>query len=157
MLLSYRYRSGHSQLNLSLAEQNKLMTWTSNADLGFTYATQPGSTAKIATSLAAFNKLGMAAANKTILIKPQDLIRIKSAEPDEVGNISMERALVRSNNSYFIKLANEERLQEEMATIYIQTGMFLHGIGGYYYEQNPVSAQQEEKWRDFWRKKEFIS
>ena len=145
------------QLNLSLAEQNKLMTWTSNADLGFTYATQPGSTAKIATSLAAFNKLGMAAANKTILIKPQDLIRIKSAEPDEAGNISMERALVRSNNSYFIKLANEERLQEEMATIYIQTGMFLHGIGGYYYEQNPVSAQQEEKWRDFWRKKEFIS
>jgi cell division protein FtsW (lipid II flippase) len=145
------------QLNLSLAEQNKLMTWTTNTDLGFTYATQPGSTAKIATSLAAFNKLGMAAANKTILIKPQDLIRIKSAEPDEAGNISLERALVRSNNSYFIKLANEERLQEEMATIYIQTGMFLHGVGGYYYDRTPVDEQQQEKWRNFWRKTEFSS
>jgi cell division protein FtsW (lipid II flippase) len=145
------------QLNLSLAEQNKLLSWTTNTDLGFTYATQPGSTAKIATSLAAFNKLGMAAANKTIVIKPQDLIRIKSAEPDEAGNITLERALVRSNNSYFIKLANEERLQEEMATIYMQTGMFLHGVGGYYYERNPVNEQQEENWRKFWRRTEFSS
>jgi cell division protein FtsW (lipid II flippase) len=145
------------QLNLSLAEQNKLLSWNTNTDLGFTYATQPGSTAKIATSLAAFNKLGMAAARKTILIKPQDLIRIKSAEPDEAGNITLERALVRSNNSYFIKLANEERLQEEMATIYMQTGMFLHGVGGYYYERNPVNEKQEENWRKFWRRTEFAS
>jgi cell division protein FtsW (lipid II flippase) len=145
------------QLNLSLAEQNKLLSWNTNTDLGFTYATQPGSTAKIATSLAAFNKLGMAAARKTILIKPQDLIRIKSAEPDEAGNITLERALVRSNNSYFIKLANEERLQEEMATIYMQTGMFLHGVGGYYYERNPVNEKQEESWRKFWRRTEFSS
>ncbi|MGN6163448.1 MAG: FtsW/RodA/SpoVE family cell cycle protein [Flavisolibacter sp.] len=145
------------QLTMPLAEQNKLQSWTVNTDLGFTYATQPGSTAKIATSLAAFNKLGMAAAQKTIVIKPQDLIRIKSAEPDEAGNITLERALVRSNNSYFIKLANEERLQEEMATVYLQTGMFLHGVGGYFYQRNPNNQQQEEKWRELWRKTEFTS
>ena len=145
------------QLTMPLAEQNKLSYWNTNTDLGFTYATQPGSTAKLATTLAAFNKLGMAAAKKTILIKPQDLIRIKSAEPDEPGNINLERALVKSNNSYFIKLANEEQLQEEMATVYMQTGMFLRGVGGYFYERNPHNQQQEEKWRDLWRKTEFTS
>jgi cell division protein FtsW (lipid II flippase) len=145
------------QLTMPIAEQNKLAYWNTNTDLGFTYATQPGSTAKLATALAAFNKLGMTAAKKTILIRPQDLIRIKSAEPDEPGNISLERALVKSNNSYFIKLANEEKLQEEMATVYMQTGMFLRGVGGYFYERNPHNQQQEEKWRDLWRKTEFTS
>lgn len=145
------------QLTMPVSEQNKLPFWNTNTDLGFTYATQPGSTAKLATSLAAFNKLGMAAAEKTILIKPQDLIRIKSAEPDEPGNITLERALVKSNNAYFIKLANEEQLQEEMATVYMQTGMFLHGVGGYFYERDPNNQEQEEKWRAFWRKTEFTS
>jgi cell division protein FtsW (lipid II flippase)/cell division protein FtsI/penicillin-binding protein 2 len=144
-------------LTMSTAEQNKLNEWTSNTDLGFTYATQPGSTAKLATALAAFNKLGMAAAQKTIRIRPQDLIRIKSAEPDEAGNISLRRALVRSNNSYFIRLANEERLQEEMATIYMQTGMFLHGVGGYFYERNRNNKEQEDEWRQLWRNTEFKS
>ena len=145
------------QLTMPIAEQNKLMYWNAHSDLGFTYATQPGSTAKLATALAAFNKLGMPAANKTINIRPQDLIRIKSLEPDEPGNISMERALVKSNNSYFIRLANEEQLQEEMATVHMQTGMFLRGVGGYYYERNPANEEQEANWRTFWRNTEFRS
>ena len=145
------------QLTMPIAEQNKLMYWNANTDLGFTYATQPGSTAKVATTLAAFNKLGMAAAKKTILIRQQDLIRIKSAEPDEPGNITLERALVKSNNSYFIKLANEEQLQEEMGTVYLQTGMFLRGVGGYFYEPNLNNEEQEQKWRKLWRNTEFRS
>jgi cell division protein FtsI/penicillin-binding protein 2 len=35
--------------------------------------------------------------------------------------------------------------------------MFLHGVGGYYYDMNPRNQQQEEKWRTFWRKTEFSS
>ncbi len=97
------------RLTMPIAEQNKMAYWTVNTDLGFTYATQPGSTAKLATTLAAFNKLGMAATQKNILIRQQDLIRIKSLEPDEAGNISLQTALVKSNNAYFIKLANEEK------------------------------------------------
>jgi cell division protein FtsW (lipid II flippase) len=128
-----------------------------NSDLGFTYATQPGSTAKLATALAAFNKLGMAAAEKKIVVRPQDLIRIKSNEPDEAGTISMERAIVKSNNAYFIKLANEERLQEEMAALYLQTGMFLRGVGGYFYNYRPNNTEQEKTWMDLWRKTEFAS
>ena len=145
------------QLTLSEPELNKLPGLNVNADIGFTHATQPGSTAKLVTAMAAFNKLGEAAAKKTILIHPQDLIRIKSDEPDEAGNISMERAIVRSNNSFFIRLANEEQLQEEMGTLYMQTGMFLHGVGGYFYGAQETGKEQQDKWRDLWRKTEFSS
>ena len=105
------------QLNLSDAELNKLPGWNSNSDIGFTHATQPGSTAKLVTSLAAFNKLGDVAAKKIIRVYPNDLIRVTGPEPDEAGLITIEKAIVKSNNSFFIRLANEEKLQEEMATL----------------------------------------
>lgn len=144
-------------LTLSEAELNRLPGWNVNSDIGFTHATQPGSTAKLVTALAAFNKLGEAAATKTIRVLPQDLIRIKGPEPDEAGIISIETAIVKSNNPFFIRLANEERLQEEMGTLYLQAGMFLHGAGGYYYETEPNNARQQNTWRELWRRTEFKS
>jgi cell division protein FtsI/penicillin-binding protein 2 len=144
-------------LNLSTAEQNKLPYWLTNTDLGFTLATQPGSTAKLVTALAAFNKLGNKAITLTKLVRPGDLIRVKSEEPDETGNITIERGIVKSNNPFFIRLANEEQLQEEMGSLYLQTGMFLRGVGGYYYEKKSGNEEQENKWRELWRKTEFRS
>ncbi len=145
------------KMNLSISEQNKLSEWINNSDPGFTVATQPGSTAKLVTALAAFNKLGEAAATKTVRVNPADLIRLKSPEPDEAGNISIERAIVRSNNAFFIRLANQEQLQEEMGTLYLQTGMFLHGVGGYYYQYQQDNVAQQNEWRNLWRKTEFTS
>ncbi|MGZ8538466.1 MAG: FtsW/RodA/SpoVE family cell cycle protein, partial [Flavisolibacter sp.] len=145
------------KLTLTNAEQNKLSYWVTNSDLGFTLATQPGSAAKLVTAIAAFNKLGMAAEKKTILIRPQDLIRVKSEEPDETGNINIERAIVKSNNPFFIRLANEERLEEEMATLFMKTGMFLRGAGGYYYEGDLNNSEKQNKWMELWRQTEFRS
>ncbi|RZK71731.1 MAG: cell cycle protein, partial [Pedobacter sp.] len=82
-------------------------------------------------------------------------IRTKGIEPDETGNINLQRAIVNSNNVYFIKLANEEQLQEEMALLYMKTGMFLHGVGGYYFDKATDNLKQEEKWLSLWRKTEF--
>lgn len=145
------------KLNLTISEQNKLPYWITNSDIGFTHASQPGSSAKLVTALAAFNKLGVAAKNKVITVRPGDLIRVKGEEPDESGNISIERAIVRSNNPFFIRLANEEKLQEEMGTLYLQSGMFLHGVGGYYYEGDLKNEIQQNKWRELWRETEFKS
>lgn len=145
------------KLLLTTAEENKLSRWITNRDLGFTHATQPGSSAKLVTASAAFNKMGMEAARKNITIRQQDLIRIKGEEPDATGSISLQRAIVQSNNPYFIRLANEERLQEEMATIYMQTGMFLRGVGGYYYNGDLENTIRQNKWREFWRNTEFKS
>ena len=145
------------RMSLSDAELNDLPGWNVNSDIGFTHATQPGSTAKLITALAAFNKLGNAAAKKIIHVYPQDLIRINGPEPDEAGLIDIERAIVKSNNSFFIRLANEAHLQEEMATLYMQSGMFLRGVGGYYFENENNNTGQQEKWRDLWRNTEFKS
>ena len=145
------------RMNLSEEDLNNLPGWNVNSDIGFTHATQPGSTAKLVTALAAFNKLGNAAAKKTIRIYPKDLIRTTGPEPDESGLINIEQGIVKSNNSFFIRLANEEQLQEEMATLYMQSGMFLRGVGGYYFENENSNIAQQEKWRDLWRNTEFKS
>jgi cell division protein FtsW (lipid II flippase) len=140
---------------MSQAEQNKLAGWMTTSDLGFTYATQPGSTAKVLTAMAAFNKLGPAAAERKFQVSAFERIRTKGIEPDETGLIGMERAIVNSNNVYFIKLANEEHLEENMADLYLKSGMFLRGVGGYYYSKGANNTAQENKWRDLWRKTEF--
>jgi len=147
----------YEALTMSVADQNQLATWTTTADPGFTVATQPGSTAKLLTAMAAFNQLGIAAAQQTYLVKANERIRSGGPEPDETGNIDMERAIVKSNNVYFIKLANQQHLQEPMANLYLQTGMFLHGAGGYYYGRKSVNPDQEQRWFDLWRKTEFKS
>jgi cell division protein FtsW (lipid II flippase) len=144
-------------LTLPENELNRLPGWDVNTDLGFTHATQPGSTAKLVTALAAFNKLGEKEATRPIRIYPGDLIRIKSDEPDEAGFITIDRAIIRSNNSFFIRLANEKQLQEPMSDLYMQTGMFLHGAGGYYYEAGPRNPEQINKWKELWRRTEFSS
>ena len=145
------------QLTMSTADQNKLGNWTTTADLGFTVATQPGSTAKLLTAMAAFNKLGISAAQQTYLVRAKERIRSSGPEPDETGNIDMERAIVKSNNVYFIKLANQQHLGPQMADLYLKTGMFLHGVGGYYYGRKADIGDRERTWMDLWEKTEFNS
>lgn len=142
-------------LNMTTAEQNKLAGWYTTADLGFTTATPPGSTAKVLTAMAAFNKMGPDAAKRVFSVSAAERIRTKGIEPDETGNINLEQALVKSNNVYFIKIANEEHLQNEMAALYLKTGMFLRGVGGYYYGRDTSNLKQEEKWKTLWEKTEF--
>jgi cell division protein FtsI/penicillin-binding protein 2 len=145
------------RMTLTNTELNRLPYFLTNRDLGFTYASQPGSTAKLITASAAFNKLGLAAATKTINVRPGDLIRTRSEEPDEAGNITIERGIVRSNNPFFIRLANELRLEEEMGDIYLKAGLFLRGVGGYYFDADLANNSQWQRWKDTWRKTEFAS
>jgi len=145
----------YDQLTMPVPDQNKLSQWITTSDLGFTYATQPGSTAKILTAMASFNKLGMAADNVTFNVSMTERIRTKGVEPDETGLITLENAIAKSNNVYFIKLANQEHLEEQMGDLYLKTGMFLHGVGGYFYTKSTDNAQQEERWKELWRKTEF--
>lgn len=143
------------ELTMNQSEQNAQNRWMTTTDLGFTYATPPGSTAKVLTAMAAFNKMGIAAQNRTFNVQARERIRTKGIEPDETGTITMEQAIAKSNNVYFIKLANEEHLQEDMATLYLKTGMFLHGVGGYFYNKRDDNDRQENEWRELWRKTEF--
>jgi cell division protein FtsI/penicillin-binding protein 2 len=119
-------------------ERNKLPKPVTDRDLGMTYATAPGSTAKILTGMAAFNKMGIDAAK----VKYKDIYRneIFRDNPTEqepfvpkVNYVDMHEAIVNSSNIFFIRMANENNLEDQLAALYQATGMNVSQRGGYDY------------------------
>jgi cell division protein FtsI/penicillin-binding protein 2 len=48
-------------------------------------------------------------------------------------------------------------LEHEMAALYMQAGLFLRGVGGYYYTADLNNASQHDKWMKVWENTEFKS
>lgn len=95
-------------------------------DLGTTFGTPPGSTAKVITQMAAFQKLGSDASNLVYTIRANEPIHEK-----HLGAIGMRRALVHSNNAFHIHLAHDKNLYQQYAAIDYLTGIRLHvGLSG---------------------------
>ena len=121
-------------------------------DLGMTFPTAPGSTAKILTAMAAFNKLGPSASSIRYPISCQEIIRRGARESEPCNEpVDMRKAIVRSSNVYFIRTANDNKLDDEMAALYLATGMNVDYIGGYSFTDthtNPERAQILKHWRD---------
>ena len=91
-------------------------------DLGMTFMTAPGSTAKIITALAAFKGLGTDAARQKYFISMDEEIE-RSASL--AGNMSMEKAVVHSSNNYFIHLLHDRNLYSGLDEIYEAVGVRL--------------------------------
>ncbi|GAB3319069.1 hypothetical protein GCM10027299_11280 [Larkinella ripae] len=130
----------------------KLPYLVTERDLGMTYPTAPGSTAKILTAMSAFNKLGASAADVRYSIGCQEIIRRGVRESEPCGEtVDMKRAIVRSSNVYFIRLANENKLDDQLASLYLKTGMNVDFIGGYSYADTHTEPEQKlirQHWRD---------
>jgi cell division protein FtsI/penicillin-binding protein 2 len=143
-------------LQLPDRERNQLEIPVTERDLGMTYATAPGSTIKILTGMAGFNKMGMAAAE----VKYDDIYRSEifrdnknEQEPfiPKVPYVDMHEAIVNSSNIFFIRLANENNLEDQMAALYQATGMRLNQRGGYDYTRlNDTRKQYADlaSWRE---------
>ena len=110
-----------SHQNYSNVERQRKPGTITPQDLGTTFATQPGSTAKVITQMAAFKKLGTKASSLTYKIRTNELIG-----HDKTGNFDMSMALVQSNNAFHIHLAHDQNLYELYATIDYLLGMRLH-------------------------------
>jgi cell division protein FtsI/penicillin-binding protein 2 len=134
-------------MSLPDRERNKLEKPVTERDLGMTYGTAPGSTAKILTASAGFNKLGMAATEVkyTDIYRPE-IFRDNKIEQEpfipKVPFVDMHEAIVNSSNIFFIRLANENNLEEEMAALYQATGMNISQRGGYNYLYQPDAQRQ---------------
>ncbi len=137
-------------------ERNKLPKPVTDRDLGMTYATAPGSTAKILTGLAAFNKMGADAAK----VKYRDIYRneIFRDNPTEqepfipkVNYVDMHEAIVNSSNIFFIRMANEHNLEDQLAELYQATGMNVSQRGGYDFAPSSNREKLSEELA-FWRK-----
>lgn len=143
---------------LLLSEKDKLTLPypVTDRDLGLTYPTAPGSTAKILTAAAAFNKLGSAAADETYTdITFYEIIRKGSRESEPYNEpIDMRKAIVRSSNVYFIRLANEQKLDDDMAKLYLATGMNVDYVGGYSFVPS-LTPQQQARILTHWRDSSF--
>lgn len=105
-------------------DSNKPKKWTSytDIDLGLVYATAPGSTAKIMTSLAAFQKMKLSA-NKTYTIAKNETIAGYEERLEVFGeNKQMDWAIINSSNVYFVKLLNDNDLYANLKNVYRNVG-----------------------------------
>ncbi len=143
-------------MELSARERMDLPYLITERDLGMTYATAPGSTAKILTATAAFNKLGPEASAVRYLISCGEIFRRGARESEPCGQwVDMKTAIVRSSNVYFIRAANELALDNEMADLYLATGMNIDLMGGYSFTDTHTEAERTEI-RQHWRDSSFV-
>jgi len=96
-------------------------------DLGLTFQTAPGSTAKVMSALAGLQKLGTDAAGKTYFVYPQEIIEstARGSAANEPNNykVTMQDAIVKSSNCYFINLVNDQDLYSQLDSIYSSVGI----------------------------------
>ncbi len=111
-------------------------------DLGMTYQTAPGSTAKVMTAIAGLQKLGTDAYNQGYEILPFMSVEPAGTEPnvntrDKNRNggrkTFMENAIKSSSNCYFIMSLNENDLYQELGRIYWNTGVSLASQRPYFF------------------------
>jgi cell division protein FtsW (lipid II flippase) len=117
-------------------------------DLGITFNSRPGSTIKIVDAYAAMNQYGTKAANFSFFISPGEVIR--HGEPVN-ETVDMHKAIVRSSNVYFIKLANEKNLQASLFNMYDLLGMNILNRGGFHFRR-PERYNQDyflKEWNNF--------
>lgn len=93
-------------------------------DLGATFPSAPGSTAKIMSAMAGFMHDGVNLDKQEYDIRPQEQIHSNSVA---VGSVSLKTAIVYSSNCYFINLVNQKDLYPQLERIYSQVGA---GVGG---------------------------
>ncbi|GHV21966.1 hypothetical protein FACS189428_3240 [Clostridia bacterium] len=97
-------------------------------DLGLTYQTAPGSTAKVMSALAGFMKMGKAAGDQHYYIDAREVIEPPSIEPNyqkDGHETTMLEAIKISSNCYFINLVNKENLYVQLDSIYRTVGIRL--------------------------------
>lgn len=123
-------------------------------DLGTTFPTPPGSTAKIMSAIGGFRKLGTAASKVTYRITNDNAIeKDKNGIPLEptINNskahhrhdpVTMQHAIVESSNCYFVNLVNDKDLYDSLKLVYSSTGISIGGITPYYF-----TAKSDTSWR----------
>lgn len=125
-------------------DNGKDKNWQSyvDMDLGLVYPTEPGSTAKVMTSLAALRK------PRTSLSEVTDTVyhvnkaeAIYSSEVSQRNRYNMKEALRYSSNCYFINLVNDFELYPELAYVYGHMGVSIYDkspYGGLLYSEPSV-------------------
>lgn len=147
------------------SDNNKNRHWRAytDRDLGLTYQTMPGSTAKVMSAIAGFQKIGASAKKLTYLVTKEDIVERGSAEEPYKGKrydrhirndfqekrsplvdkVDMWLAIVESSNCYFINLINENDCYEALCNIYEAAGIGIGNTTPYYLTNEYTKEQQK--------------
>lgn len=107
-------------------------------DLAMTFASPPGSTAKVMSAISGLMK-NPDGARRTYLVLDEERIE-GSNEPG--GDVTMHDAIVISSNNYFINLTNIEHTYPQLETIYATVGARVEpvrrdgGLTPYFFNRN---------------------
>ncbi|MDE7135523.1 MAG: FtsW/RodA/SpoVE family cell cycle protein, partial [Muribaculaceae bacterium] len=95
-------------------------------DLGLTFQSQPGSTAKVMSAMAGFKKHGTDVTKFTYKTHPKEAI--ENGEPFANGEhkISIGEAIVQSSNNYFVNLVHDQNLYPQLDSIYTNVGVRVY-------------------------------
>lgn len=135
-------------------------TWKAftERDLGLTFATPPGSTAKVMSAIAGLIHMQAEGEHpemqkyKFHVDKKETIDRklkegvMRYYEPYDgkyKPMVDMYDAIKHSSNCYFINLVNKHRLYGELAEIYAQAGINVNLMSPYYLEPNPEGPSQK--------------
>lgn len=127
------------------SDNRKGRNWKSyvDMDLGLMYPTEPGSTAKIMSSLAALSKPGVELEE---IADTRYYVDEKEAMSELSGrSFNLREALRYSSNCYFVNLVNDFELYPELAHIYGKAGISINNkpaYGGLEY------AEPSQEWCD---------
>jgi cell division protein FtsW (lipid II flippase)/cell division protein FtsI/penicillin-binding protein 2 len=113
-------------------------------DLGLTYQTPPGSTAKVMSAMAGLKKMGTAVVDKEngekYFIYYDEIIEREAngSGTDEPNShiVTMEEAIVQSSNIYFVNLVNKNDLYAPLDSIYQAVGVRIANQTPYYLNYN---------------------
>lgn len=123
-------------------------------DLGLTYQTAPGSTAKVMSAIAAFKKLGADAYNQGFEIKPYMTVEPPAKEPNTSipsmnrngGRLTfMENAIKFSSNCYFVMSVNENDTYPALGDVYWSVGASLANIRPYFFSWDEYTTSNKAR------------
>jgi cell division protein FtsI/penicillin-binding protein 2 len=110
------------------SERDKYRLAYTDRDLGLTFQTAPGSTAKVMSALAGLQK-NIDLANKKYYIDSKEIIEKGQYNEPNNENVTMEDAIVKSSNCYFVNLVNDNDLYTQLDSIYQTVGIRIDREG----------------------------
>ena len=117
-------------------------------DLGMTFQSFPGSTAKVMSAMAGFKKMGDDAGKVKYEILPAELVHKENGrEPS--GTVDMRTAIVKSSNCYFIDLVHDKKLYSELDSIYSAVGIRLDPTGALELKDSTITPYFFNSEREF--------
>lgn len=123
-------------------------------DLGLTYQTAPGSTAKVMSAIAGFKKLGPDAYNQGFEIKPYMTVEPPTREPNTSmpsmnrngGKLTyMENAIKYSSNCYYVMSVNDNDLYSALGNVYWSVGASLANIRPYFFSWDEYTTSNKTR------------